>query len=78
MSIESAFESEGIEFPYMNKPVEPDGNSYKKKDFKSGKIYVHCPYCGAKQFPVSESTRIQYLPWKCKSSKCKMEFEVNV
>ena len=61
----------------MNPPVEPDGQAYTQKDFKTGRIWVNCPYCGSRNFFVNENTRIENMPWKCKGSKCKREFEVN-
>ena len=63
---------------FMNEPVDNHGIAYAQYDYKTRKDYIHCPYCGKKQISVSESTRIKYLTWKCKNSKCKMEFEVNV
>lgn len=58
----------------MNPPVEPDGQAYTEKDYKTGKIWVCCPWCGKRNFAIGEDTRIEKLPWTC---KCKREFEVN-
>lgn len=62
---------------YMN-PPEPSGNqAYIQKDSKTGIIWVHCPKCGKRNFIVREDTIIKNLPWKCKASDCRKDFEVN-
>lgn len=61
---------------FMNPPVESDGRAYI--NFKDGKDYVHCPYCGKKQFPVQEDTRIENFMYQCKNSKCKKEFRIDL
>jgi hypothetical protein len=35
---------------YMTEPIE--GMSYAEKD-KEGNVWIHCPWCGKKQFPVN-------------------------
>lgn len=40
-------------------------------------IWVCCPYCGKKNFRIWDTTKISCMPYKCKGSNCKMEFEVN-
>lgn len=59
---------------YMTEPIE--GMSYVEKD-KEGNVWIHCPWCGKKQFPVNHDTKISHLQYKCKSSNCKKMFEIN-
>ena len=63
---------------YMNPPSPFDGQAYTQKDYKTGILWVHCCHCGKKQFSITDETRIHKLPWKCKASSCKKEFEINV
>lgn len=57
----------------MNPPEDGfDGQA----DIKAG--WVICPYCQKKQFKVNSDTRIEKMPYKCKNSKCRMEFIVNI
>lgn len=63
---------------YMNKPLPPSNQAYVQRDYKTGKLWVHCPYCSKKNFSITDETVIHKLPWKCKGSNCKREFEVNV
>lgn len=63
---------------FMNPPVESDGRVYIQQNFKDGKDYIHCPYCGKKQFPVQEDTRIENLLYQCKNSKRKKEFKIEI
>lgn len=69
----------GMDFgKYMNEPLPHNGQAYIQRDYKTGKDYICCPYCGKKNFSITEETRIHKLLWKCKSSGCRKEFEVNV
>lgn len=61
----------------MNPPLPHDGKSYISYG-KDNKAYVSCGHCGKKQFPIEKNTVIRNLPWRCKSSKCKRIFTVNV
>ena len=63
---------------YMNEPIPHNNQGYVQKDYKTGILWVHCCHCGKKQFSITEETRIHKLPWKCKASKCRRDFEVNV
>ena len=63
---------------YMNEPMPHNGQAYIQRDYKTGKLWVHCCYCGKKQFCITDETKIHKLPWKCKGSNCRKEFEVNV
>ena len=63
---------------YMNEPLPHNGQAYIQRDYKTGKLWVHCCYCGKKQFCITDETKIHKLPWKCKGSNCRKEFEVNV
>lgn len=57
----------------MNPPEDGfDGQA----DIKIG--WVICPYCLKKQFKVNPDTKIAKMPYKCKNSKCRKEFVVNV
>ena len=60
----------------MNPPVEPDGQANIDRD-NQGRLWVSCPWCGNRNFLIRPTTRIENMPWKCKGSKCKREFEVN-
>lgn len=62
----------------MNAPLTHNNQGYVQRDYKTGIIWVHCCHCGKKQFSINDETRIHKLPWKCKASKCRKEFEVNV
>lgn len=75
MTHEMVWESD---FPYMNKPIPPDGQAYIQRDYKTGQDWVRCPYCAKKQFSLTPGAKIQGQKFKCKGSKCKREFEVNV
>lgn len=67
-----------FDFPYMNKPIPPDGQAYIQRDYKTGQDWVRCPYCAKKQFPITPGAKIQGQKFKCKGSNCKKEFEVHV
>ena len=69
--------SDGFE-RYMNTPLPHNNQGYVQKDYKTGVLWVHCCHCGKKQFSITEETKIHKLPWKCKASGCRKEFEVNV
>lgn len=77
MSIESAFKAEGLDFPYMNPPEPPDGRAYISYD-KNNVTWVRCPWCGKRQFPLTQGAVIKGQIFKCKGSNCKREFLVNV
>ena len=69
----------GMDFgKYMNEPLSHNGQAYIQRDYKTGKDYVCCPHCSKKNFMITDETRIHKLPWKCKGSNCRKEFEVNV
>lgn len=72
MGIDSEFSD------YMNAPLPHNNQGYVQRDYKTGILWVHCCHCGKKQFSITDETRIHKLPWKCKGSSCKKEFEVNV
>ena len=63
---------------YMNAPLPHNNQGYVQRDYKTGKLYVCCPHCSKKNFMITNETKIHKLPWKCKGSSCKKEFEVNV
>lgn len=63
---------------YMNPPLPHNGQAYIQRDYKTGRDFVHCPFCGKKNFPLTPDAKIQGQKFKCKGSNCKREFEVNV
>lgn len=63
---------------YMNAPLSHNNQGYVQRDYKTGKLYVCCPHCSKKNFMITNETKIHKLPWKCKASGCRKEFEVNV
>lgn len=63
---------------YMNAPLPHNNQGYVQKDYKTGILWECCPHCGKRNFLITEETRIHKLPWKCKASNCRKEFEVNV
>lgn len=65
---------------FMNPPEEPKNQAYASYTFGENgmKMYAACPYCGKKQFLIRKETVIKNLPWKCKASNCKKDFEVNI
>lgn len=77
MSIKSAFESEGIGFPYMNPPESGWDGVADIRIFENGK-WVTCPYCGKKLIKVLPDTKIHKMPYICKASRCRKEFLVEV
>lgn len=63
---------------HMNEPLPHNNQGYVQRDYKTGVLWVHCCHCGKKQFSITDETKIAKLPWKCKASGCRKEFEVNV
>lgn len=63
---------------YMNAPLPHNNQGYVQRDYKTGKLWECCPHCGKRNFMITDETRIHKLPWKCKGSNCRKEFEVNV
>lgn len=63
---------------YMNVPLPHNNQGYVQRDYKTGKLWECCPHCGKRNFMITDETRIHKLPWKCKGSNCRKEFEVNV
>ena len=61
---------------YMNPPEESDGKAYVS--WRDGERWLYCPYCDKKQFPLLPATQIKHLLFKCKNSKCKKEFMIDV
>ena len=43
-----------------------------------GKVWVKCPYCNHKIFPITEDVEIHNLIYKCKGSSCKGLMKVNI
>lgn len=62
----------------MNPPEPHNGQAYLQKDYKTGQTWVICPYCGKRQFPLTEGAHISKQKFKCKGSNCHEIFEVNV
>ena len=63
---------------HMNALLPHNNQGYVQRDYKTGVLWVHCCHCGKKQFSITDETKIAKLPWKCKASGCRKEFEVNV
>lgn len=61
---------------FMNLPTDRNGQAYVQPD-SNGTLWIRCPWCGNKLFIVRKTTKIVDLPYKCKSSKCKREMEIN-
>ena len=69
----------GMDFgKYMNKPLPHSGQAYIQRDYKTGILWVCCPYCGRKNFQIIGKTKIINLSYPCKNTKCKEIFEVNI
>lgn len=69
--------SDGFE-RYMSAPLPHNNQGYVQRDYKTGNLYVCCPRCSKKNFMITEETKIHKLPWRCKGSGCRKEFEVNI
>lgn len=63
---------------YMNAPLPHNNQGYVQRDYKSGENFIHCPFCGKKQFILTPGAHITGQKFKCKGSNCKQIFEVNV
>lgn len=63
---------------HMNKPLPHNNQGYVQRDYKTGKDFIHCPLCGKKQFILTPGAHITGQRFKCKGSKCKQIFEVNI
>lgn len=77
MSIQDAFETQGIDLAkYMNPPEEWDGQCLIKTINDSQ--WVCCPFCEKKTLLIKPNTKISNLTLKCTGSHCKKKFEVNI
>lgn len=63
---------------YMNAPLPHNNQGYVQKDYKTGEDFIHCPFCGKKQFILTPGAHITGQKFKCKASGCKQIYEVNV
>ena len=63
---------------YMNEPLPHNGQAYIQRDYKTGELFVMCPYCSKKNLKIREDTQISNLELKCKGSGCKKTFLVNI
>lgn len=63
---------------FMNRPLPHNGQAYIQRDYKTGILWVCCPYCGRKNFQIIGKTKISNLSYPCKNTKCKEIFEVNI
>lgn len=61
----------------MNLPLPHNGQAYISYD-KNNQLFITCPHCGKRQFPVEQDTVIRNMSWKCKASACKKHMIVNV
>lgn len=62
---------------FMNSPVCTN-KAYVQLNSRDGNKYIHCPWCGKRNFRVQEDTKIQNLVYVCKNAKCKREFNVEI
>ena len=69
--------SDGFE-RFMNAPLPHNGQAYIQRDYKTGEDWVHCCWCGRKNFQITVKTKISNLSYPCKNTKCKEIFEVNI
>lgn len=61
---------------YMN---NPDSGGYQAIIEKDGlDEWVACPYCFKKAFKITPGAMIIGQMFKCKNSKCKRYYEVNI
>lgn len=63
---------------YMNPPKPNGGQAYVEHDFRTGMDWACCPECGKRALMLLPETRIRGLPFRCRNSKCKFDFMVNV
>ena len=63
---------------FMNPPEPSNGQAYTQKDYKTGVLWICCPHCGKRQFPLSDGARIENQEFQCKGSNCKKKYIVNV
>lgn len=63
---------------HMNPPLPHDNQAYVQMDYKTGELFVMCPYCGKKNLKIRDDTQISNLELKCKGSGCKKVFFVNI
>lgn len=78
VSIQSVSEKPKSDFPFMNPPTDGWDGIANIKAFPDLSRWVVCPYCGKKAIRVLPETKIHKMPYKCRGSKCKKEFLVNV
>lgn len=69
--------SDGFE-RYMSAPLPHNNQGYVQRDYKTGEDWVHCCWCGKKQFPLTPGAYITGQKFKCKGSGCKQIFEANI
>lgn len=72
----SIIEMEGTKMDFSKAMNPPEDGFDGQADIKTG--WVICPYCLKKQFKVNPDTKIEKMPYKCKNSKCRKEFIVNL
>ena len=51
---------------FMNRPLPHNGQAYIQRDYKTGKDYICCPFCGKKNFPLTPGAHITGQKFKCK------------
>lgn len=51
----------------------PDDEAGKKRK----EYWIQCPYCGKRQFPIGQNTKIRNLLYRCKGSSCKRHFLID-
>lgn len=72
----SIIEMEGTKMDFSKAMNPPEDGFDGQADIKDG--WIICPYCQKKQFKVNSDTRIEKMSYKCKNSRCRKEFIVNL
>lgn len=62
----------------MNPPEEGFNGQADIKTFSDGSRWAVCPWCGKKAIKIMAETKILKLPYKCRNSKCRNRFIINV
>lgn len=80
MSMREVIEAmEHDDFSKNMNPPEPGWDGIADvKIFPDLSQWVVCPFCGKKAIKILPDTKIHKMPYKCKGSKCRKEFLVNV
>lgn len=61
----------------MNPPEEPTKIAYVETDYKTKARWVCCPFCGKRQFKLSDDAIISKQEFQCSGKSCMKQYEVN-